>query len=99
MFRNSLYMYKKIWKYSKFRMLFMIAEVLATGLNTFVDVMFYKYLIYGVTNHKPFSYILIILGIRILTLFIYQAVLTIATEVVYPVTEVKITRGLLILLV
>lgn len=94
MFRNSLYMYKKIWKYSKFRMLFMIAEVLATGLNTFVDVMFYKYLIDGVTNHKPFSYILIILGIRILTLFIYQAVLTIATEVVYPVTEVKITRGL-----
>ena len=94
MFRNSLYMYKKIWKYSKFRMLFMIVEVLATGLNTFVDVMFYKYLIDGVTNHKPFSYILTILGIRILTLFIYQAVLTIATEVVYPVTEVKITRGL-----
>lgn len=94
MLKNSIYMYKKIWKYSKFRMLFMIVEMLATGLDTFIDVMFYKYMIDGITEQKPFSYIVTILGIRILALFIYQAVLTTATEVVYPATEVKITRGL-----
>lgn len=94
MLRNSIYMYKKIWKYSKLRTFFMLLQVMVAGVNTYVDVMFYKLMIDGITDHKPLSYVIIILGIRTLTLFIYQSVLAINAEVAYPTTQLKITRGL-----
>lgn len=94
MLKNSFYMYKKIWKYSKLRVLFMLLEIIAAGVNTYVDVMFYKLMIDGITAHKSFWYVLIILGIRTITLFVYQSVLAINVEVAYPATQLKITRGL-----
>lgn len=94
MIKNSFYLLKKIWKYSKFRVLFSFIVILVGGLNSFVDVMFYKLMIDGVTSHKPFSFVLAILGIRVVVLLVYQTVTNLTNEVIFPASELKITRGL-----
>lgn len=94
MIKNCLYMMKKIWKYGKLRMILSFALVFISGINTFVDVSFYKFMIDGVTGHKPFQYILMILGIRLAVLIIYQVANNFAVDVIYPSCELKIARGL-----
>lgn len=94
MIRSCLYLLKKIWKYSKFRVLFSFAVIIVGGVNSLIDVLFYKYMIDGISAHKSYIYILGILGVRIVVLIVYQCIQCLSNEILFPTCELKIAKGL-----
>lgn len=93
MLKNCMYMYKKIWCYSRLRIILLFFIAFFSGLNTLADLLFYKFMIDAIQFHKPFSYVIAILAVRLGILLATQCVDNISNTVVFPFCDLKIKRG------
>ncbi len=93
MIKNCLYMYKKIWSYSKLRIILIFVVAVFVALNTCADLLFFKFMIEGIGEHKSYQYILVLIAIRLGILLLMQCVDNIVNTVIFPVCDLKIKRG------
>ena len=91
---NCMFMYKKIWKFSKARIILLFVLALSDAINIFISTFFFKFAIDGIISDKKFSYLVILIAIRLGYLFIYQLLNNFLYNVVFPQQENKIKKGL-----
>ncbi len=93
-YNNCMYMYRLIWSISKTRIALILVLSVADAINVFVTTFFFKFAIDGLTNQKPFSYFITIVGIRIGYLLIYQCIDNFFHTVVFPIYDNKIKQNI-----
>lgn len=93
MIKNCLYMYKKIWGYSKLRIILIFVVAFFAALNTCTDLLFFKFMIEGISEHRSYQYILVLIAIRLGILLLMQCVDNISNTVIFPFCDLKIKKG------
>ena len=91
---NCMFMYKKIWEFSKARIILLFVLALSDAINIFISTFFFKFAIDGIISGKDFSNLIILIAIRLGYLLIYQLLNNFLYNVVFPQQENKIKKGL-----
>lgn len=82
--QNCKYFYEKIWNICKARVLLIFILALSDGLNVFITTFFFKFIIDGITSGRNYSYLVLIVVIRLSILFLYQCVDNILNLIIFP---------------
>ena len=90
---NCLYMYKKIWSYSKLRIILGFVLSIISTANLLVIIFFDKFIIDAVIAQKSIQYMLIIIGIRLGMLLISQCAENIFYNIIFRQCDLKIKEG------
>lgn len=91
---NCFYMYKKIWKFSKKRIILLFVLALFDAINIFISTFYFKFAIDGIMSGRQFSYLVILTSIRLGFLLIYQVLNNFLYNVIFPQQENKIKKGI-----
>lgn len=92
--KKCTYMYKKIWGFSKWRIILITFLALADGINIFLTTYFYKYIIDAILQQRSFSYIIVLITIRVGVLLLYQCIDNIFHNIIFPQQDNKIKQGI-----